>query len=204
MIHNGSLLQHQEKVQTQFTQLKHVIMPENKGYSGGCNFALRTIFETYEWCYFLTNDISLLSLGELPKQSGLYAPRIWRRRIGVIDSLGGGFIPSEKKLFHLKEEGEIHRLAEGMLSYVPGTAFLIHREVFEKTGDMDESLHTYWEDVDFSQRVKQAGYKLDVILNFELTHKVGKTCHKDPFYTNHLFNRNKEIISLKYANPLIS
>lgn len=176
-------------------------MPENKGYTGGCNFALRTLLKKFEWCYFLTNDVTLVNLGELPKNPGFFAPRIWRRKVGVMDSLGGGFIPAEQKLYHLKEEGEIHSLPEGTLSYIPGTAFLIHRDVFFKTGDFDESLHTYWEDVDFSQRVKLAGFKLDAIVNFELIHKVGKTCHKDSFYTNHLFHRNKEIISSKYARP---
>ncbi len=199
VIHNGSLPQHIEKVKTQFPELNHLIQLENKGYTGGCNFTFKELFKHYDWIYFLTNDIQLLSLGPLPIKPGLYAPRIWRRKIGVVDSIGGAFIPKEEKLYHLKSENELNSLPEGQLPYIPGTAFLLHREVYEKVGGMDETLHTYWEDVDFSQRVRLTGFPMDSILNFELIHKVGKTCHKDPFYTNHLFKRNREIVSKRYS-----
>jgi GT2 family glycosyltransferase len=99
---------------------------------------------------------------------------------------------------YLKTKEEFLNLPSGHLPYVPGTAFLIHREIFKHTGDLDESLHTYWEDVDYSQRVRLGGLKMDLNLNFELIHKVGKTCHKDPFYTNHLFKRNRDIVSQRY------
>jgi len=198
VILNGSLPQHIEKVKLSHPNLTHLIQNTNKGYSGGCNFGLKNLFEKYEWVYFLTNDITLVSLGALPSTPGLYAPRIWRRKLGVIDSLGGAFIPHEQKLYHLKGEEDFENLPEGHLPYVPGTAFLLHREVFLKIGGMDEELHTYWEDVDFSQRVRLEGLKIGLNLNFELIHKVGKTCHKDPFYTNHLFKRNREIISKRY------
>jgi GT2 family glycosyltransferase len=198
VIHNGSLPEHILKVRNQFPELAHLIEENNKGFTGGCNFTFRELFKTHEWIYFLTNDITLLSLGALPSLPGLYAPRIWRRKIGVMDSIGGAFIPSEQKLYHLKNPEELTNLEAGHLPYVPGTAFLLHRDIFLKVGGMDESLHTYWEDVDFSQRVRLAGLKIDSILNFELIHKVGKTCHKDPFYTNHLFKRNREIISKRY------
>jgi GT2 family glycosyltransferase len=198
VIHNGSLPEHINKVKSTFPTLNHLIQNTNNGFSGGCNFALRELFKNFEWIYFLTNDVSVLNFGQLPIIPGLYAPLIWRRRIGVVDSMGGGFIPREKKIYHLKSENELNQLPTEHLPYVPGTAFILHREVFNQVGGMDESLHTYWEDVDFSQRVRLAGFKIDLCLNFELIHKVGKTCHKDPFYTKHLFCRNRDIISEKY------
>jgi GT2 family glycosyltransferase len=198
VIHNGSLSEHREKVQSEFPELQHVIMPENKGFNGGCNEAMRVVLEKYEWLYFLTNDITLLQLGPLPDVPGFYAPLIWRRKKDVVDSMGAAFIPEESKLYHLKTKEEFLNLPSGHLPYVPGTAFLIHREIFKQTGELDESLHTYWEDVDYSQRVRLGGLKMDLNLNFELIHKVGKTCHKDPFYTNHLFKRNRDIVSQRY------
>src|SRR5690606_2360973 len=74
--------------------------------------------------------------------------------------------------------------------YIPGTTFLAHQSAFEKVGGFDESLHTYWEDVDLSVRANRAGIHLGVAPQWEFLHKVGKTCHKDPFYTRHLFHRN--------------
>jgi len=200
VIHNGSLPQHISNLQSEFPTINHLIKNENNGFSGGCNFIFSELFKNYEWIYFLTNDTTLISFGAIPEVPALYAPKIWRRKIGVMDSIGGGFIPHEKKLYHLKNECELTSLPDGHLPYVPGTAFLIHKKIFETIGGMDESLHTYWEDVDFSQRVRLAGLDIKPLVNFELVHKVGKTCHKNPFYTNHLFQRNREIISDRYKS----
>jgi GT2 family glycosyltransferase len=196
LFHHGTLIQHRETLMSEFPQVNHLVTEENKGFSGGSNTLLHHLFKKHEWVYFLTNDTEVLNLGDLPGKPGFYAPLIWRRKIGVMDSIGAGFIPREQKLYHLKniEAWE----SDPSLRYIPGTAFLLHRNVWEKVGEFDESLHTYWEDVDFSMRVLKTGELMKPHLKFELVHAIGKTCHKDPFYTRELFQRNKAIISERY------
>lgn len=202
LVHNGSLIKHVDKLKESFPSIEHIVMEQNKGYSGGVNFGLTTAFLKYDWIYFLTNDTELITINQELPPIGYYAPKIFFRKLERIDSLGGLFIPNQAKLIHNKERIHLDNLTNRQFFYVPGTAFLIHKDIFNQVGGMDESLNTYWEDVDFSVRVFKAGFKLDVNEDFSLVHKVGKTCHDNPFYTTYLFKRNQIKISLKYSTRL--
>lgn len=205
LIHNGTEKQHIETLSVNFPKINHIIMPENKGYSGGCNFGLKTAFQHFEWVYFFTNDTACVQIPKQLPMPGFYAPIIYRathfhKPEKKIDSVGGYFIPKEKKLVHAKSENEFYESfnLKNTIPYVPGSAFLMHKTIFETVGGMDESLHTYWEDVDFSARSYQLGIKPAIATDFVLTHKGGRTCRKKPYYTNVLFQRNREIVCSRY------
>src|SRR5690606_27636188 len=117
----------------------------------------------------------------LPYKPAFVAPLIHQRRYGRIDSLGGQFFPNKAHLRHLKTPEEFNSIPKSEI-YVPGTAFLLHRDIFAKVGPFDESLHTYWEDVEYSQRVNEKKLPIQFTTEFELIHSVGKTCHKNSFY----------------------
>ncbi len=205
LVHNGSEKVHSESLISDFTKIEHLLMPENKGFSGGCNFGLQHAFQTTSWVYFFTNDTACIQLpNKLPKP-GFYAPLIYRathyyKEDRKIDSIGGYFIPKEKKLVHAKSKEEFKSAFElqGAIPYVPGSGFLIHKNFYETNSPFDETLHTYWEDVDFSARAFFKGHHPSVEPDFILTHKGGRTCRKNKFYTNHLFQRNREIVCSKY------
>jgi len=60
--------------------------------------------------------------------------------------------------------------------WISGCAMLIKREVIEKVGYFDEVYSpAYGEDIDYSMRVRQAGYKLVVVPNAILWHKVSQS-----------------------------
>src|SRR5690606_5247165 len=119
---------------------------------------------------FLTNDCELMKapadMGSLVP--GLYAPKVYRRKIPVVDSIGGVFYPYLRRLEHIRTaERAVIELAASKRRqfwykyfYIPGTAFLAHKIAYEKVGGFDESLHTYWEDVDLSVRAIRAGVHL--------------------------------------------
>lgn len=199
LLHNGSLSQHVDSLKTQFPEIHHHILKDNRGFTGGTNEILKLVFKFSDWVFFITNDCELLTPMTVPVVPGLFAPKIWRRKTGQIDSLGGVFTPLRKKLIHSQLSNRKPFVWPRLqYFYVPGTAFIMHKSVFEKVGPFDESLHTYWEDVDYSVRAHRTGVLIDVLPNIEIRHAVGKTCHKDKFYTNHLFKRNREIVSRRY------
>lgn len=198
LCHNGSLKTHQDFLTNQFPKIHHVFAQENKGYSGGMNFLLKESFLKWDWVYALTNDTLLHSFSNKDLEPGFYAPIIYRRKINMIDSVGGGFIPEQEKIYHFKSFEEWNLTAPLKFPYIPGTAFILHKSVFEKIGLFDETLHTYWEDVDFSVRAFNLGIKMGPSDSMQLIHKVGKTCHKNKFYTSYLFQKNKTIVSNRY------
>jgi GT2 family glycosyltransferase len=203
LIHNGSEQKWIDQLKLQFPKIEHFTIQKNAGFSNGANLGLQHAFERFEWAIFFTNDTLARSIPtQLELEPGLYAPIIWRRKIGVIDSMGARFNPYRKKLWHCKSEKDFKQKKLLSYPYVPGTAFILHREIWQQVGPFDETLHTYWEDVDFSVRVYRKNLKISLHTSFELLHKVGKTCHKSAFYTNHLFQRNRKIVSKRYNQLL--
>jgi hypothetical protein len=56
--------------------------------------------------------------------------------------------------------------------YFTGCALLVPREIFEKIGFFDERFFAYYEDMDFCLRIHRAGYRLVLVPNAKLWHKV--------------------------------
>lgn len=200
LVHNGSLNQHQTRLISLFPQIEHLRTESNKGFTGGANAGLKSAFKSSEWVLFLTNDCQLKEIS-IPQKPGLIAPLIWARKEGRVDSVGGRFEIHRAHLSHCKSTDEFERAYE---KYVPGTGFWIHRSVFESLHGFDESLHMFWEDVDFSLRAARAGFELRADTGTKILHAIGKTTHKDMHYTTYLFQRNRKRISLKYSQkPLL-
>ena len=59
--------------------------------------------------------------------------------------------------------------------YGTGCALLVQREVFVKVGLFDERYFAYYEDLDFSFRVKEAGFRMTLAPAAHLWHKVALT-----------------------------
>ena len=196
LTHNGSSEKNKNELEKNFPEIHHISIEQNRGYSGGANFALHHIFQKYDWCFFITNDCELTQVGSTPKKAALIAPQIHFRKIGRIDSVGGQFFANRGHLRHLKSVEEFRSIPQGQC-YIPGTAFLMHKDIFENTMGFDESFHTYWEDVDLSLRAHKLGHELNYDTHFQVIHSVGKTCHKEPYYTTYLFHRNRARVSRK-------
>lgn len=200
LIHNGSLSKNVQILKERFPQIDHYVMNENKGYTGGVNCGLGYAFKKYEWVLFLTNDTELIAYDFDRSEPAFLAPLIYFRKLERIDSMGGIFTPYKAKLRHIKSE--LDKLSKGDYFYVPGTAFMIHKRVFESVGYFDESLGTYWEDVDFSVRAIKLKFQVEFDSSVKILHRVGKTCHDNPFYTTYLFRRNRKRISLRHSSFL--
>lgn len=192
LIHNGSELKNANHLKTAFSEIEHVSVPENKGYTVGANFGLNHGFLKNDCILFLTNDTEVLQLPEtFPKDLDLFSVLISKRNSTSIDSLYGevnlrtGALKHVRELAYAKQKDHIKM-------YIPGTAFGITKKAFQALNGFDETYHTYWDDVDLSLRAQRLQLCLGYQPGFHIKHKIGKTCHKHRFYTLYLFQRNKQ------------
>lgn len=205
LTHNGSREENIKTLMEEFPKIDHLVLNENRGYSGGANATLQYAFQKSRWLLFLTNDCQLLNSPAIPHSPGLHAPLIYRRRAGKVDSLGGLFHPLRGRLEHIREIERAQKYLNFKKRrwfrqfYVPGTAFYLDASTYSLLGGFDESLHTYWEDVDLSARAHKLDVHVGITPETKILHQVGKTCHKDPYYTQILFWRNRQIISQRYT-----
>jgi len=205
LVHNGSTSKNIDNLKLAFPNILHVISTENLGYSGGANLCLSKGFELGEWTIFLSNDCLLLSWPSLNleiEKPTIVAPMVRRRNGRQVDSFGGVFYPSRAELRHFRsrEDQICLKRKPRYLKYVPGSTFLIHKLVFEKTHGFDTKLGTYWEDVDLSIRAQAAQFELTFDELWNVEHKVGKTCHGNSLYTLYYYQRNRKRMTLKYTN----
>ncbi len=195
---NGSDIENHNIILQTCPEIKHNRIDENKGYSGGFNEAVKwAIAEGFKNILFCTNDtkvfpdtIDKCEYYSKKFNSSLIAPKIIYFKSQDIDSIGGSFDNEKFKLKHYKENNLPLEL-DPQSDYIPGTAFWLSDEVFKKLNGMDESYHTYWEDVDFSFRAHKQGIKMVRCYDAVISHSVGKTCHKKPLYSIYYYQRNR-------------
>jgi GT2 family glycosyltransferase len=193
LVHNGSRPENTLRLQERFRSVTHLVLPKNKGFSGGANAGLAKAFTQAKQVFFLTNDTEVLQLPTcFPESCDLMSPLIYKRQTTQIDSLMGVVETSQGHLKHLRTSNEISNLNSHEIIYAPGTAFGISKKCFELLNGFDESFHTYWEDVDLGVRAQKQGFRIQHSSEFQLRHKIGKTCHKDRFYTLYLYQRNRK------------
>ena len=80
----------------------------------------------------------------------------------------------------------------------------IHRKVLGKVGMLDENFgRGYYEDLDYSLRVKEAGFKLGVAEDTFVYHQGSASFGKVPRETKELLKRNKRLIVHKHGAEVI-
>ncbi len=168
----------------------------------------------WDWVLFLSEGSEIMTLGGEPTNPGLYAPKVWKTKklrnvpsdspgwVDTIDSWGALYSPSHKKIVHLREKNVLNyggkSESERFMFIVPGSAFWVHRRTINVVGAWDESLHTYYEDVDFSMRAILAGVKLGRVTDTEIRHGLSQADQENQFHTQVLYTKNRDEIARRY------
>jgi len=74
---------------------------------------------------------------------------------------------------------------------VPGTAFIIRRNIFEKIGGFDEHFFLYFEENDLCKRVKDQGYKIFINPKATVMHAWGRSTQKSNRDINKIFKHSR-------------
>jgi GT2 family glycosyltransferase len=81
-----------------------------------------------------------------------------------------------------------------------GACMIVRREVFEKIGLLDASFFLYWEDADFSERVKKLNYKVVYFPGTCIWHKVSASTGGSGSPSNDYFLiRNRFYFAMRYS-----
>ncbi|RMF43729.1 MAG: glycosyltransferase family 2 protein [Anaerolineae bacterium] len=185
-VENGSTDDSPERIAEAFPQVEQVRIPENTGFAGGFNAGIRHALEKGAEYVFIVNNDTLADAGMLeplveaaaPPDVGAVAPlifyatepeRIWSAGAGrsrwTLELTGNHgremSIPAARK--------PVER------EFLSGCALLLKRNVLENLGLLDEGFFLYYEDSDYSLRLRQAGYRLLLVPQARLWHKVSRS-----------------------------
>ena len=132
-------------------------------------------------------------------------PQIFWWMSFVDDLPGGSFL----KPYHLDHDSFYKKDHE--VDWITGAAFLIPKKVIEKMGGLDEKIFMYGEDVEWSYRIKKAGFKIYFSPITKIVHiargsssKISKNAilgeYKGIIY---FYQKHKGLISLQIARFLL-
>jgi GT2 family glycosyltransferase len=167
-----------------------VFLPENRGYSGGANAGLerargsRLVVSNAD-VVFLPGALSAL-LGEIEaRKVGAAAPLcLWdaagRLRLpadsaaGFFGELGlRHFAPFARQTLHLWEHG-------GNARHLPGAVLAARRDVFDTAGRFDERFLFEYEETEWEDRVRAAGFRLRFVPGARVRHLFARSAARNP------------------------
>jgi len=168
--------------------------PINTGYTGGCNLGMKRALELgAKYVWLLNNDAtvdhqtlsSIVALAETDETIGLVTPRIAALNEDRL-TFAGGVLSMKERLYNETSDPVV--AAEWNLRYpecglVIGTAMLVRTDLIRKIGMLDTGFFAYFEDIDYSARSIQAGFRNLVDSNSIVRHRE-KNRNTKPFEIN--------------------
>lgn len=200
-----------QRLQEEFNQYSFVFNEANLGFSKGCNAGIRLALEDAGCSYvLLLNSDAQVAPGFLEKaveraqaddRIGLISGKVLRSFESKKIWYAGGDISLWRGAVIIRghgatDEGQYDK--PGEVGFVTGAFLLIKREVLEKVGLLPEEYFFGVEEMDYSLKVRQSGYKLYYVPEFLAYHEGdGSHWNSDPKFVYNGY-RSKLIFQEKY------
>ncbi|HDL78103.1 MAG TPA: glycosyltransferase family 2 protein [Bacteroidetes bacterium] len=188
LVENGSREDEKRKL-IQEIQKREKVTPiylsENSGFAAGNNVALKlAILEKYDFYLLLNNDTvaaedfleKFIACAQNHPDGGAFGAKIfYYDPADVLWYAGGDVRPLKASVVQhgFREKDSEKWSREREISFVTGCAFLIPHKTLEKVGYLDDTFFSYFEDVEYSIRIKKMGYSLRYCPEARVWHKVG-------------------------------
>ena len=155
---------------------------KNGGYAYGCNLGLKlSISKGSDYYMILNNDVEvdseflqpLISHAKSNVDIGMLSSKIYFFNHGKMIWFNGGSINtfSGKVEHHNFKKQDLGNFQKKDINFLTGCCWFIPHNSLLDVGLLDESFFFYHEDVDYSLRFSNKGYKLDVCDDSIIYHK---------------------------------
>lgn len=224
VVDNGSTDDSCERLSKNHPEAIIINNHKNVGFTGGNNIGIRRAFEDGCLYFWILNNDTIVhpdSLKELiaafkrPK-TGISVSKIYFSRgreyhqnrykvseKGRVVWYAGGVI-DWKNMYGTHrgvdevDQGQYDEAIE--TDYATGCSFITNRAVIEKVGVFDERYFAYYEDMDFSLRVKKHGFKIWYAPKSIVWHiNAGSTSRPGNAFQQYYQIRNRFLIGITYA-----
>lgn len=205
---------------------KFIEIGANLGFAGGNNVGIKDALERgADYIILMNNDlvlprdilVVLTGFMEKSPEVGIASPKIYfapgyefhkdrykSTELGKVIWYAGGVIDRKNVYSNHRGVDEVDRGQYDKVSetdFTNGACMIIRRSVIEKIGLLDAKYFLYWEDADFSERAKRAGFKVTYFPDTHLWHKVSSSTGGSGSPTNDYFlTRNRLYFANKYMN----
>ena len=202
VVDNGSKVDCSKRFIDQREDLIYIRSEQNLGFAGGNNLGLKRA--TGDLLFLVNNDTEftagiLETLSEslhADPRIGIVSPKILYYDEPTIIQYAGftsmNFYTCRNKCIGQFEQdfGQYdHILAE--TGFAHGAAMMITRKALQASGPMAENFFLYFEEMDWCERIKRAGFKVYVNTEASIFHKESLSVGKNSALKEYFMNRNR-------------
>lgn len=199
--------------QWQTAAVKFIFNPDNLGFSEGNNIGIKYALEQdADYILLLNNDMlvepdflsQLASVGQSHSEAGFLGPKILFSGAPKTIWFAGGKINwlYNKGIMVGHAEVDVGQYDQPEVQetdYITGACLLVKRQVVEKIGLMPTDYFLYYEDTDWSLRIRQAGFKCLFVPRAKVYHKGSRSSRVgSPSYI-YYHSRNGLIMANNFA-----
>jgi GT2 family glycosyltransferase len=196
-----------------FPCIDPVQLPENLGFTGGCNRGLTRAMELgADYIFLLNNDTivgqkaieqlvqAMERMPDVGQASALLLHPGAEKRVGFTQCKISRASTGQKRIHENELLSDVHRkVFEG--DFVPACAVMFRPQALNRVGLFDETLFTNWEDYDLCCRLVDGGWRIITVGTAEVVHAHGQTTGRISPFITYLFTRNRLICLFRYGKP---
>lgn len=211
VVDNGSDFPVVPVIEEEFPEVDVVALPENTGFTGGCNRGMERALELgADYVFLLNND----TLVDKDAAGALVAALEERPDVGMASALllnpetpptvqsFTGTVQLDRAWLERPHGGqpltdEFRVVAE--TEFASACAVCFPARTLRDVGMFDEALFTNWEDYDLCARIRRAGLKIIVVGTAEVRHRRHQTTGELSPFISYFSIRNRLICLRRYA-----
>ena len=188
-------------ISERYPEVKVIRSNENLGFAGGNNLGIQASRGKY--ILFLNNDTEvdpgflhpLVNLFETNQAAGAASSKLVYHNSGETIQYAGSsridpFTGRSKRVGYMeKDRGQHDVQRETELAH--GAAMMVPRSVINAVGMMPELFFLYYEEVDWCESIKRAGYKIYIVPDSKVYHKESMSIGKGSTLKTYYMSRNR-------------
>lgn len=213
VVDNGSIENNGKIFLQQNQAIKFIRSEVNLGFAGGNNLGIKAASGDY--LFFVNNDTEFTAgLLECLESSlradptiGIISPKIHYFDEPEIIQYAGftemNYYTCRNKCigqFEL-DKGQYNNL-NSPTGYIHGAAMMITRDALNAAGPMPDNFFLYFEEMDWCERIKRAGYKIWINTSGTIYHKESLSVGKNSGLKEYFMNRNRILFIRRNADLL--
>lgn len=214
VVDNGSSKNPVPAWQARYPRVRFIRSEKNLGFAGGNNLGIRQA--TGRYLFFINNDTevtpglieALVKVLETSPHIGIVSPKIRYHseptRLQYAGFTPMNFFTARNRCIGLGEEdrGQYDALS-GPTGYAHGAAMMVRRDALEAAGLMPEGYFLYYEELDWCESFRRAGFEIHTQLTALIYHKESVSVGKTSALKEYFMNRNRLLFVRRNA-PLLA
>jgi len=203
IVDNASSKGNVDKLKVEYPEIMLIKSTKNLGFAGGNNLGIKQ--SKGEYILLLNNDTEvdpgflepLVAKFQNDSSIGAISPKIYFHhtpnmlQFTGISEINKYTTRSTGWGFGKMDEGQFDEDKESFFAH--GAAMMVPRSVIKKVGMMAEIYFLYYEEMDWGQRIRNAGYKIFYVHNSKIYHKESVSTGKESPLKTYYMNRARII-----------